>query len=117
MLPPSGKTWMPHSITTNPFFFLFLFSKPPYQSWFYFTYPLTAHWMAAVVLLLIQGKLTDENNGKSNAYSVISPRPVVLRHRMPMCLCSIPSIRCRFFFLSIDILTPDERLCSTLYEI
>ena len=26
---------------------------------FYFTYPLTAHWMAAVVLLLIQGKLTD----------------------------------------------------------
>ena len=70
MLPPSDKTWMPHSITTNPFFktvifFVSLsFSEPPYQSLFYFTYPLTAHWMAAVVLLLIQGKLTDENNGK-----------------------------------------------------
>ena len=45
------------------FLFLFLF-KAPCQSLFYFTYPLTAHWMAAVVLLLIQGKLTDENNGK-----------------------------------------------------
>ena len=41
------------------------FSEPPCQSLFYFTYyPLTAHWITAVVLLLIQGKLTDENNGK-----------------------------------------------------
>ena len=46
------------------FFVSLSFSKPPSQILFYFTYPLAAHWMAAVVLLLIQGKLTDENNGK-----------------------------------------------------
>ena len=74
MLPPSDKTWMPHSITTNPFFktviffvsFFFRASLPELVLLYLPTHCTLdgGAAMAAVVLLLIQGKLTDENNGK-----------------------------------------------------
>ena len=58
-------------------FFLFLsFSEPPYQSLFYFTYPLTVHWMTAVVLLLIQGMKNNTkmliHGGKHCTFSCLS---------------------------------------------